>query len=126
MIVTVMENDPPLTVSEIYDRFSLKDLIKPKRGQESLAALLFYFGMITLAGRDQYGRLHLQIPNLVTHGLYFAQLRELLLPDKFDQDEGIDNARLLCNTEEMQPLCTFVQERVCCAFSNRAQNQGGI
>ncbi|MFZ4660368.1 MAG: AAA family ATPase [Caldilineaceae bacterium] len=119
MIVNLMEDDSPLSVNEIYDRFSLKDLIKPKLGQESLAALLFYFGMITLAGRDQYGRLLLQIPNLVTHGLYFAQLRELLLPDEFDQDEGTEYARELCNTGAMQPLCAFVQERVYRAFSNR-------
>lgn len=84
-----------------------------------MAALLFYFGMATLDGHDLYGKLCLRIPNLVTQGLYFEQLRELLLPDEFDQDEGRELAKLLCNTGAMQPLCDFVQERVYRAFSNR-------
>lgn len=96
LILNLMENEPPISVSEIYDRFSLKDLLKPKLGHESLAALIFYFGMTTLHGRDPHGRLRLQIPNLVTHGLYFEQLRELMLPDEFDQDEGTALATQLC------------------------------
>lgn len=46
----------------------------------SLASLLFYFGMTTVQGRNAQGKLQLRIPNQVTHGLYFEQLRELLLP----------------------------------------------
>ena len=119
MILTLMKDDGSLSVSEIYDRFSLKDLLKPKLRAESLAALLFYFGMTTLAGYDTQGRLRLRIPNLVTHGLYFEQLRELLLPDEFDQDEGRELAQHLCHTGELQPLCDFIQSHVYRAFSNR-------
>ena len=50
-----MKDDASLTVNEIYDRFSLKDLLKPKLRAESLAVLLFYFGMTTLVGYDSQG-----------------------------------------------------------------------
>lgn len=119
MIVHLMENEPLLSISEIYDRFSLTELMKPQLRQESLASLLFYFGMVTLAGYDIHAQLRLRIPNLVTRGLYFEQLRELLLPDEFVQDEGRTLAKQLYSTGAMQPLCDFIQEHVYRAFSNR-------
>lgn len=109
LIQQLLEEQPDVSIQRIFNRFSLKDLVKPKLGIESLASLLFYFGMTTIAGRDEQGKLRLRIPNLVTHGLYFEQLRELLLPDEFDQDEGRDLAQHLCHTGEMQPLCDFIQ-----------------
>jgi len=119
LIQRLLEDQPTLGVQRILNRFSLKDLVKPKLSHDSLASLLFYFGMTTLAGRDPQGQPLLRIPNLVTRGLYFEQLRELLLPDEFDQDEGRALAKLFYSTGAMQPLCDFIQEHVYRAFSNR-------
>jgi hypothetical protein len=119
LIQKLLEEQPSVGVQRIVNRFSLQDLLKPKLSITSLASLLFYFGMTTVQGRNEQGQLQLRIPNLVTHGLYFEQLRELLLPDEFDQDEGRDLAQHLCHTGEMQPLCDFIQSHVYRAFSNR-------
>lgn len=119
LIQDLLENRQDFTIQRIVNRFQLQDLLKPKLRQESLAALLFYFGMITLCGRNDKGDLLFQIPNLVTRGLYFEQLREELLPDEFDQDEGYTLAKQLGSNGAMQPLCDFIQERVYRAFSNR-------
>lgn len=119
LIQQLLEDQPNLGVQRILNRFSLKDLVKPKLGHDSLVSLLFYFGMTTLQGRDAQGQPLLRIPNLVTRGLYFDQLRELLLPDEFDQDEGRALAKLFYSTGAIQPLCDFIQEQVYRAFSNR-------
>jgi hypothetical protein len=119
LIQKLLEEHPSVGVQRIVNRFSLQDLLKPKLSVTSLASLLFYFGMTTVQGRNEQGQLELRIPNLVTHGLYFEQLRELLLPDEFDQDEGRELAQHLCHTGEMQPLCNFIQSHVYRAFSNR-------
>jgi hypothetical protein len=119
LIQKLLEEQPSVGVQRIVNRFSLQDLLKPKLSITSLASLLFYFGMTTVQGRNEQGQLQLRIPNLVTHGLYFEQLRELLLPDEFDQDEGHEVAQHLCHTGEMQPLCDFIQSHVYRAFSNR-------
>jgi hypothetical protein len=80
LIQQLLEEQLAVGVARIINRFSLQDLIKPRLSMASLASLLFYFGMTTVQGRNAQGKLQLRIPNQVTHGLYFEQLRELLLP----------------------------------------------
>ena len=118
-ILRLMEDDPPLAVREIYDRFSLTDLVQPVQESEHLASLLFYFGLASIPGRTNTGKLRLQIPNLVTHGLYFEQLRALLLPDVLRRNQAREVVELLCTEGQMQPLCDFMAERVYRSFSNR-------
>jgi hypothetical protein len=95
VILQLMEDQPPLTVREIYDRFSLSDLVQPAQEAVHLASLLFYFGLVTVAGRTNTGKLWLQIPNLVTHGLYFERLRALVLPDVLQRNEADTVVELL-------------------------------
>lgn len=119
LILRLMENKPPLTVREIYDRFSLSDLLQPAQEALHLASLLFYFGLTTIGGRTNQGKLRLQIPNLVTYGLYFERLRVLLLPDVLQRNRASEVVELLYTEGTMQPLCDFMAERVYRAFSNR-------
>lgn len=119
LILRLMEDDPPMGVRAIYDRFSLTDLAQPVQESEHLASLLFYFGLVSAAGYTATGKLHLQIPNLVTHGLYYEQLRLLLLPDVLRRNQSTEVAELLYSEGQMQPLCDFMAERVYRAFSNR-------
>ncbi|MFN8486215.1 MAG: AAA family ATPase [Caldilineaceae bacterium] len=121
LILNLMENEPPLSVSEIYDRFSLTDLVQPVQESSHLTSLLFYFGLTTVAGRTNTGKLRLQIPNLVTRSLYFEQLQALLLPEAVRRNEARAIADQLYEKGDMQPLCDFMAERVYRAFSNRAQ-----
>lgn len=119
VIFRLMEDKPPLAVREIYDRFRLSDLMQPTQETEHLASLLFFFGLVTIAGRTPQGKLRLRIPNLVTHGLYFEQLRALLLPDVLRRNEATEVVEILYTEGEMQPLCEFITARVYRAFSNR-------
>ena len=119
LIQQLLEEQPAVDIQRIVNHFSLQDLLKPKLSMSSLASLLFYFGMTTVQGRNTQGQLRLRIPNLVTHGLYFEQLRELLLPDEFEQDAGRELAQQFCHTGNLQPLCEFIQTQVYRAFSNR-------
>jgi hypothetical protein len=119
VILSLMEDEPPFTVREIYDRFSLTDLVQPAQEAVHLAALLFYFGLTTVAGRTNQGKLRLRIPNLVTHGLYFERFRALLLPDVLRRNEASEVVELLYTEGAMQPVCDFMAERVYRAFSNR-------
>lgn len=93
--------------------------MQPAQEAVHLASLLFYFGLTTVTGRTKQGKLRLQIPNLVTHGLYFERLRALLLPDVLQRNQASEVAELLYTEGDMQPLCDFMAERVYRAFSNR-------
>jgi hypothetical protein len=119
LIQSLLENQPEVGTPRILNRFQLQDLIKPYLDTESLASLLFYFGMVTVNRRTNKGELHLQIPNLVTKGLYYEQLGEIVLPDVLERDEGREAAKQLWQSGDPQPLCDFVASRVYRAFSNR-------
>ena len=119
LIQALLENQQDVGIQRIVNRFQLQDLVKPTQEADNLASLLFYFGMVTVSGRTQSGKLRLQIPNLVTRGLYFEQLRELLLPDVSRRDEGRAAAEELWSMGDPEPLCAFITAHVYRAFSNR-------
>ena len=119
LIQELLENQQEVGIQRIVSRFHLQDLVKPAQEADNLASLLFYFGMVTVNGRTETGKLHLQIPNLVTRGLYFEQLRELLLPDVSRRDEARTVAEQLWSVGDPQPICDFIATRVYRAFSNR-------
>ena len=48
--------------------------------RQFILSLLYFFGVLTLAGRNLFGELQLTIPNLVIRQLYVEQLRALVLP----------------------------------------------
>ncbi|MFN8489236.1 MAG: AAA family ATPase [Caldilineaceae bacterium] len=119
LIQGLLENQQDVGTQRIVNRFQLQDLVKPAQEADNLASLLFYFGLVTVSGRTKTGKLRLQIPNLVTRGLYFEQLRVLLLPDVSHRDEGRETAEQLWSMGDLQPLCAFITTRVYRAFSNR-------
>ena len=83
-----------------------------------LASLLYYFGILTLAGRDKRAKLILRIPNLVVRRLYVEHLANLLLPP-LEQDAGQLAAETLCSTGDIEPLCDFIEQRYYPIFDNR-------
>ena len=45
-----------------------------------MASLLYYFGVLTLAGQTDFVKPVLNIPNLVARSLYVERLQDLWLP----------------------------------------------
>jgi hypothetical protein len=119
IIVKALEDDAELAVSSLADRFGVKDAIALQKDTTFMASLLYYFGALTLAGRDAYGDLRLRIPNLVVRGLYVERLRALLLPETADQQEGLHAVRTLQRTGDPRLLCDFIEQRYFKVFSNR-------
>lgn len=84
-----------------------------------MASLLYYFGALTLVGRNAFRELQLRIPNLVIRKLYADRLQALLLPDAKEQQAGQRAAQILQRTGDLQPLCEFVEQHYFKVFSNR-------
>jgi len=119
VIVDALQNDASLSVPVLADRFGVEDLLTLRKDAVFMASLLYYFGVLTQAGRNAFGEWRLQIPNLVTRKLYAEQLQALLLPDAEDQAEARQAARALSQTGNLQPLCDFIEQRYFKVFSNR-------
>jgi hypothetical protein len=97
----------------------VEDLLTVGQDRAFMASLLYFFGALTLAGRDDYLDLQLRIPNLVIRRLYLEELRAVLLPEIPDQREGQRAAQALQRTGDLQPLCDFIEQHYFKLFSNR-------
>jgi hypothetical protein len=64
----------PITVTQLEARFSVERLWHPKADSRFLGSILYYFGVLTLAGQTELGELQLRIPNLVIRQLYVERL----------------------------------------------------
>ena len=109
----------PLAVAQLANRFGVQDMLTAPRDPDFLASLLYYFGVLTLAGRDALGKLALTIPNLVIRKLYVERLQESLLPDYADQEQRQRVVERFYGTGDLGPLCDFLEQRYFKVFDNR-------
>lgn len=120
MILDLMQTDHCLEIQNISDRFGIRQMLSDAgKDQIFMASLLYYFGMLTLAGRTEQGQLRLKVPNLVMRGLYVERLQQMLLPEPVMRDDGRLAAEKLYMHGDMQPLCEFVEQRYFKVFHNR-------
>jgi hypothetical protein len=90
-------------------------------GQDNtfLASCLYYFGMLTVSGRDPQGRVCLTPPNLGTRKLYSEQILRFLLPLGTDRDRSEEAVNRLIAHRELRPLLEFTEKKIFSVFSNR-------
>lgn len=80
LIEQVVADSQPLFINRRSSRFRLMALLNPSPDQATLASLMYYLGILTLAGRGELNELQLRIPNLVIRQLYVERLYEMCWP----------------------------------------------
>ena len=108
-----------LKIPGISSRFGVVDMLKPDRDKSTVISLFYYFGILTLAGHDEWNEWLMKIPNLVSRSLYIDQLRELFLPAARDRDALKPLRDALFRQGDLQPLCEFLETRLFQILSNR-------
>lgn len=119
LIVDALNAENPLVISTLAHRFGVAEMLESEKSLELLTALLYYLGVLTLAGRNEQAELILRIPNLVIRRLYADRLRQIFLPGGRSQDQGKDAAKTLYQSGEIEPLCTFIEEKILSVLDNR-------
>ncbi|MFO1422576.1 MAG: AAA family ATPase [Candidatus Competibacteraceae bacterium] len=109
----------PLAIAQLVNRFGVQDMLTGPRDPAFLASLLYYFGVLTLAERDEWGELVLTIPNQVIRKLYVERLQEQVLPDYGDQEQRQTACKAFYATGDLGPLCDFLEQRYFKVFDNR-------
>jgi hypothetical protein len=109
----------PLAVVQLSNRFGVQDMLTAPKDPDFLASLLYYFGVLTLGGRDALGKLILTIPNQVIRKLYVERLQEQVLPDYHDQEQRQQVVERFYSTGDLGPLCEFLEQRYFKVFDNR-------
>ncbi|CAN2048238.1 AAA family ATPase [Candidatus Magnetomoraceae bacterium gMMP-1] len=109
-----------LEISTLSDRFGIENMLNDKSKDNSfMASFLYYFGVLTMEGETELGKLKLKVPNLVMRGLYVERIKEMLLPEPGDRDDGVLAAEKLFGKGDMEPICEFIEQRYFKVFSNR-------
>ncbi|MFN0120593.1 MAG: AAA family ATPase [Blastocatellia bacterium] len=119
LIVHALEDDAEVAVPLLAGRFGVEDVLASDQDETFMPSLLYYFGVLTLVGRNQFGDLQLRIPNLVIRKLYAERLAEQWLPEAQDQKDGRQLARRFQQTGDLQPLCEFMEKRLFHVLDNR-------
>jgi len=120
LLLDLMKKNNSLIIADLSDRFGIWQMLTDKsKDFIFVTSFLYYFGVLTIAGETDEGKLILNVPNLVTLGLYVERIQQMLLPEPADRDDGVFAAEQLYTKGNMQPLCEFVEQRFFKAFHNR-------
>ncbi|CAN2040129.1 hypothetical protein GMMP15_1550020 [Candidatus Magnetomoraceae bacterium gMMP-15] len=119
LLLDIIRYDKVVT-TKLSDRFGIERMLIDKSKDKSfMASFLYYFGVLTMEGETEDGELSFKVPNLVMRGLYVERIKEMLLPEPADRDDGVFAAKQLYTTGNMQPICDFIEEKYFEVFHNR-------
>ena len=119
VILDALAEQNPITIPELAKRFGVEDMLYMTKDNIFFASLLYYFGVLTMAGDTPLGEIVLEIPNLVIRKLYVEQIQDMMLPDFTSREDARHSAGTLYQKGDMQPLCDFIEKRYFKVFSNR-------
>ncbi len=86
-------------------RFSVEDMLTATRDQPFLASLMYYLGVLTIAGSDPMGRLALTIPQPGNPApVCGRRIRDALLPEYEDRETARRAANLLHQWRSRAPV----------------------
>jgi hypothetical protein len=119
LLVQALSGDATVTIPELARRFGVAEVLAATKDQPFMASLLYYFGILTMAGEGELGKLILKIPNLVARALYVERLRERWLPDAAERDWTRSQAEQVYLLGDLEPLCDFIEQRYFAVLSNR-------
>jgi len=119
LVNAALNDAEPLAVAQLINRFGVQDMLTAPRDPDFLATLLYYFGVLTLAGRDALGKLQLAIPNQVIRKLYVERLQEQTLPRYEDQEQRQRVVERFYATGDLGPLCDLLEQTWFQVFDNR-------
>ena len=119
MLLDAVQEEPPLALSVLADRFGVEDMLTAVKDAPFMASFLYYFGVLTFGGRTSLGHLILRIPNLVARKLYVERVQDMLLPDVRAQDAGRQAIDQFLLSGDLGPVCAFVEQRYFRVFDNR-------
>jgi len=119
IIFQALNETPPLSVSELANRFGVDEMLNATKDATFIVSLLYYLGILTFNGETEFGDLRFKIPNLVVRKLYVERIFEMLLPLETERFEARELAKHFYQSGDLQPVCDFMEQRYFKVFDNR-------
>lgn len=118
IILNAVSEESPLSLERLAHRFGVEDMLNAAKDERFMVSLLYYFGVLTLAGQTTSGKLRFVIPNLVVKKLYIERIGELLLPAS-DRNDSLQTIERFYSNGEIQPVCEYIERCYFRVFDNR-------
>ena len=120
LLIRLLENNNQISISGLEERFGIKRMLEDKSEDFIfMASFLYYFGVLTMAGKTELGEIRLKTPNLVTQALYVDTIRQMLLPESLMRNKGVNAAKLVYQKGDIDAVCEFIEQKYFQVFSNR-------
>jgi hypothetical protein len=120
LVTSLANTGQKVAVTDIVDRFGLSEMLSDdSKDRTFIISFLYYFGVLTLAGKTDTLQLVLKVPNQVMQSLYVERVQRMMLPDPVIRDRGKLAAEQVYQKGDIEPLCTFVQYHIFSVFKNR-------
>ncbi len=119
LLLDALSGDDRVVIPELARRFGVVDVLMATKDQPFMASLLYFFGILTLAGVTSFNECILRIPNLVARGLYVERLREDWLPPAGVGRALPDAVRRLGQRGDLAPLADLIEQGYFRVLSNR-------
>jgi len=119
IIFQALNETPPLSLTELANRFGVDDMLNATKDTTFIVSLLYYLGILTFNGETEFGDLRFKIPNLVVRKLYVERLFEMFLPLETERSEARQIAKHFYQTGDLQAACDFMEQRYFRVFDNR-------
>ncbi len=119
VIRQALDDENPLSLIEFGRDFGVEAIFTQANSRQFILSLLYFFGVLTLSGRNLFGELQLTIPNLVIRQLYVEQLRALVLPQNASANRIEQVSRAFYQRGDVEPLADFMEDTYFAVFDNR-------
>jgi len=123
VIIQALNKKSPLIIEQLANDFSIQKMLNAPKDMIFIISLLYFFGILTLASKNDGKNLSFQIPNLVTRKLYVEQLKALMLPEVAQQNQLRTVVKPFYKTGDLQPLVDFIETHYLKTFDNRDYSQ---
>lgn len=119
LLIAALSGDDQVVIPELAQRFGVADVLAATKDEPFMASLLYFFGILTLAGLTSFNECMLHIPNLVARGLYVERLREDWLPQAGTARDLPEAVRRLGQWGDLAPLADLIERSYFRVLSNR-------
>jgi hypothetical protein len=119
VLIQALNGAAGVIIPRLARRFGVAEVRDAVKDQPFMASLLYYFGVLTFAGKTDFVESILTIPNLVARSLYVERLQELWLDTYEDKTRIPQLRKYFCQTGDLQPLVDFIEQRYFPILSNR-------
>ncbi len=120
LLLDLTTGENAIVVPKLENRFRIRQMLEAESENKTfISSFLYYFGILTMGGKTEFGEFRLSIPNLVIKGLYVERIGKMLIPEPAKRDVGMLAAKKLFQEGDIKPVCKFVEEKYFKVFSNR-------